>query len=174
MPNPTLQSSGIQPLHSLLAPAKEAPTKAAALQPTAAKKTVAADVAERFHSSGAFLCNFHEHLQTHAGGKKSPSAARQVTICVGKYLYHLNLERVEKERLLDVDPVRPYLTGPHIGASGILRRLDAQKAAVHFLKMAVCYNSLASPNLCLDGKIITFPRWWKMRTSGRPSRSSIT
>ena len=55
MPNPSLQSSEIQPLYALLSPTEDALSEAVALQPTVAKKMVLTDVAEKFHSSGSFL-----------------------------------------------------------------------------------------------------------------------
>ena len=93
-----------------------------------------------FHSGGVFLDGLLSHLTTRSGGNRGRDTARQMTRYVGKYLHYINLDTVEEGRLLQTTPVLPHLdalAAAGIGSSGILHRILAHKAAVHYMRLGV-------------------------------------
>ena len=163
LPNPAKRSSGMRALPLALAP--QPSTSKCASPNTTTSKTPSQSAPSKtstlgaYHSGGAFLEDFFQHLQPHAGGSRNYAPALQLTRAVGKYLHALNPEAVDESRLLEVDPIQGYLTNltaAGIGASGVLSRILAHKAAIHFMCLTVsylAYHSLPNMHSCLPPKI---------------------
>ena len=163
LPNPAKRSSGMRALPLALAP--QPSTSKCASPNTTTSKTPSQSAPSKtstlgaYHSGGAFQEDFLQHLQTHAGGSRNYAPALQLTRAVGKYLHALNPEAVDESRLLEVDPIQGYLTNltaAGIGASGVLSRILAHKAAIHFMCLTVsylAYHSLPNMHSCLPPKM---------------------
>lgn len=133
-------SSGCTPCSSGYAasPDPTLSSTAAAASDSCTSTTLSID--GRFHQGGAFLDGFYAHLKSRAGGHRGDKASKQILRYVGKYLHFLNKETVDESALLDTTHVQAYLGAVQkcgIGSSGILHRILAHKAAIHFMRMTV-------------------------------------
>ena len=152
LPNPAKRSSGMRALPLALAP-QPSTSKCASKTPSQSAPSKTSTLGT-YHSGGAFLEDFLQHLQTHAGGSRNYAPALQLTRAVGKYLHALNPEAVDSSRLLEVDSIQGYLTNltaAGIGASGVLSRILAHKAAIHFMCLTVSYLAYHSLPPTKDG-----------------------
>ena len=96
----------------------------------------------KFHVGGPFLDGLNGYLTSVAGGNRSRQSASQITRYVAKYLHYLNPEHVDEGGLLLTGPVLPYLEGITklgVQSSGVLHRILAHKAAVHYMKIDVSW-----------------------------------
>ena len=144
IPNPKTRSSGLRhiglfsnpPAPTDPGPSTSAAARAAATATPAPELPAAQGMSSigDFHSGGVFLDGLHSHLTTRSGGNRGRDTARQMTRYVGKYLHYLNPDTVEEGRLLQTTPA---LAAAGIGSSGILHRILAHKAAVHYMRLGV-------------------------------------
>ena len=95
-----------------------------------------------FHQGGTFLAGFYSHLKTRAGGNRGEHSATQIARYIGKYLYAVNPDRVVEGQLLNTHHLLPYLNAVYdsgIGSSGVLHRILAHKAAIHYMRLSVSH-----------------------------------
>lgn len=82
-----------------------------------------------------FLAEFVAHLQTLAGGKKTPTVAQEIATDVAKFLFFANPEAAEPDNLLKRVLLTRFITTLEekgIGSSGIRTKLVRLRLAIQF------------------------------------------